>query len=618
MASIRRFGLGSFPVLALVCACATGACSSSDKGALILAVSTDMQAPKDINVVSLYITTDGVPKFNYMGRVLPDGTVSLPSTLAIVEPDNEGAEVRIRLVAFQAQASGNANARVLRDVVTTVPHARTALLRMPLNFLDDGSGQGSVPSQFVPGPGGSPDGDTTFDLTLIASKCDWDNLKQTSVNGVCTGASVDSSTLQPYATSAVFGDGGVLDNGAPTSCFDVATCFAQPTPVTNVDMQNCSFPLPAGASASTLNVALSSQTAGTCTANGCFVPLPNDANEGWTLQGNTVTLVPGVCAKLGPMVSLFTSVACPSESLAEPVCEPGEFAGAADAGAGCDGDYVVTCGTNPACGTGSGGMAPVTVKGGTGSISIPMGHTDAGGGGPIQPITLTVDPTTCLASFTIPASMGYCDGSGTVSIDLGGGTVSGVTCGYSLDGGSCAYAPLSCTVARGTLTAGIDAGPPADGGAAHQDASMVGCPTGQTSCSGGCVDLTANQSNCGQCGFPCAATQTCLNSQCVASSGPDAGTTTTCLPTTCMAHGYNCGPAPDGCGGLLDCGTCAAVCGGAGFSMCGTGSCTPMTCLQQGIGCGPAGDGCGNLLDCGSCPSGQTCGGGGVPSQCGP
>jgi hypothetical protein len=45
--------------------------------------------------------------------------------------------------------------------------------------------------------------------------------------------------------------------------------------------------------------------------------------------------------------------------------------------------------------------------------------------------------------------------------------------------------------------------------------------------------------------------------------------------------------------------------------------CTPTTCAALGINCGPAGDGCGGLLQCGSCPSGQICGGGGTPSVCG-
>jgi hypothetical protein len=49
----------------------------------------------------------------------------------------------------------------------------------------------------------------------------------------------------------------------------------------------------------------------------------------------------------------------------------------------------------------------------------------------------------------------------------------------------------------------------------------------------------------------------------------------------------------------------------------GTGGCTPRTCSQQNANCGPVADGCGGLLDCGVCPTGFTCGGGGVASQCG-
>jgi hypothetical protein len=45
--------------------------------------------------------------------------------------------------------------------------------------------------------------------------------------------------------------------------------------------------------------------------------------------------------------------------------------------------------------------------------------------------------------------------------------------------------------------------------------------------------------------------------------------------------------------------------------------CTPQTCSMQGLNCGMAGDGCGNLLDCGSCAPPQTCGGAGVPGVCG-
>jgi hypothetical protein len=94
----------------------------------------------------------------------------------------------------------------------------------------------------------------------------------------------------------------------------------------------------------------------------------------------------------------------------------------------------------------------------------------------------------------------------------------------------------------------------------------------------------------------------------------------TCNPLTCAGQGVGCGQAGDGCGNVIDCGTCPAgqTCGGGGMpSQCGAPACTPKSCAQQNIQCGPAGDGCGNALMCGTCPAGQTCGGGGMPGVCG-
>jgi hypothetical protein len=77
----------------------------------------------------------------------------------------------------------------------------------------------------------------------------------------------------------------------------------------------------------------------------------------------------------------------------------------------------------------------------------------------------------------------------------------------------------------------------------------------------------------------------------------------------------------DGCGGVLQCGTCSGgkTCGGGGTpSVCGAGTtCTPKTCMQIGANCGPVADGCGGVLHCGSCQDPDTCGGGGSPSICG-
>ncbi len=91
-----------------------------------------------------------------------------------------------------------------------------------------------------------------------------------------------------------------------------------------------------------------------------------------------------------------------------------------------------------------------------------------------------------------------------------------------------------------------------------------------------------------------------------------------CTPRKCATAGIGgtaveCGPAGDGCGGVLQCGGCQAgqTCGGGGASKCGvstTTSCTSLTCAAQGIQCGPAGDGCGNEIQCGPCPTGEICG----------
>ncbi len=102
---------------------------------------------------------------------------------------------------------------------------------------------------------------------------------------------------------------------------------------------------------------------------------------------------------------------------------------------------------------------------------------------------------------------------------------------------------------------------------------------------------------------------------------PDAGS---CVPQTCKQERIGCGTAGVGCGNLIQgCTfTLPVTCGGCGTPcQCGIldgGTCVALTCAEQNINCGPAGDGCGNLLMCGTCSGTQTCGGGGTPwGECG-
>src|SRR5207248_1279870 len=101
---------------------------------------------------------------------------------------------------------------------------------------------------------------------------------------------------------------------------------------------------------------------------------------------------------------------------------------------------------------------------------------------------------------------------------------------------------------------------------------------------------------------------------------PDRPPPPMCTPWTCQQLGYSCGPQGDGCGGLLQCGTCTPpqTCGGGGKpGVCGAPACTPRTCAQAGANCGIIGDGCGGTVDCGTCTPPQTCGGGGIANTCG-
>ena len=149
-----------------------------------------------------------------------------------------------------------------------------------------------------------------------------------------------------------------------------------------------------------------------------------------------------------------------------------------------------------------------------------------------------------------------------------------------------------------------------------------------------CADLGINcgpaGDGCGgliECGT-CTGTQTCGGGGIPSVCGGSAG----CVPKDCTALAVECGPAGDGCGGLIaTCGSCGspAICGGAGPSKCGGGLVTDAGVLLPDGGvchgrttcnpneCGPVADGCGGILTCSGCPTGTTCGGGGVASMCG-
>ncbi|MBK8482735.1 MAG: hypothetical protein IPL40_16480 [Proteobacteria bacterium] len=96
-------------------------------------------------------------------------------------------------------------------------------------------------------------------------------------------------------------------------------------------------------------------------------------------------------------------------------------------------------------------------------------------------------------------------------------------------------------------------------------------------------------------------------------------------PTTlkCADLGFECGQVWLGCGAkttTTDCGSCpaSAVCNTT-LHVCEP-RCTPAPkaeiCAARGAECDPVSDGCGNMVNCGTCPAGQQCGISGIGNRC--
>src|SRR3989442_8172216 len=104
----------------------------------------------------------------------------------------------------------------------------------------------------------------------------------------------------------------------------------------------------------------------------------------------------------------------------------------------------------------------------------------------------------------------------------------------------------------------------------------------------------ARADDCKPDGQRCRTDQSCCGGRCVKNAGAKFGNC--CTPTTCVAQGKDCGTISDGCGGMLDCGSCTApnTCGGGGTpNVCGTTTlpppCTGVSNPPQECGSGPPG-----------------------------
>jgi hypothetical protein len=223
----------------------------------------------------------------------------------------------------------------------------------------------------------------------------------------------------------------------------------------------------------------------------------------------------------------------------------------------------------------------------------------------------------------------FCGGNGANKCGLGG-TDGGTTCVPR----TCAQLGANCGTqgngCGGTLNCGLCSAPQFCGGDGSNRCGLGGTDGGSQCVPRTCASLGAT---CGQQGDGCGGILDC--GSCTAPAycggngankcglgGNDGGTT--CVPRTCAQLGAECGQQGDGCGGTLNCGSCNSpdFCGGKGPNQCGQGAvdggsqCVPKTCASLGATCGTQGDGCGNTLNCGGCTAPQFCGGNG-PNRCG-
>jgi hypothetical protein len=239
-------------------------------------------------------------------------------------------------------------------------------------------------------------------------------------------------------------------------------------------------------------------------------------------------------------------------------------------------------------------------------------------------------PNTCGAGSCLPIAIGTaCAGfdCGVVSDGCGGTHLCGTCEAPESCGG--AGAPNVCgkpectPIAKAEACNALDCGWVSDGcGGAIKCGD---CPTGAVCggkgpnlCGDACVPTTcdAEMAECGKIGNECGQILDCgpcPSGETCGAAGANRCGGGACAPTSCPAENAECGLIGDGCGGVIDCGPCTAAgesCGGAGVpNQCGAGAggCKPLSCDAQGVECGAAGDGCGGLLDCGGCEQGYAC-----------
>jgi hypothetical protein len=223
---------------------------------------------------------------------------SIPATLAVIAGTQASRPVTIEVAGKKGDKW-----RTFRQVTTTVPTTRTVNLRMPIQWLCDGTAVESKPA------------DSSPEKVHLDSSC---GPGKSCKAGDCVPAEVESETLEDYAPEAVYGGGAEATEG---KCFDTLPCMVTGSPV-EPDSE-CTI---AAGEASNLNVGLRVANDGICDSQKewCFVPLNGGSDEGWkpATTAGRVHLPTEVCKKLntGLVSGIYVSHSCATKTAGDPPC----------------------------------------------------------------------------------------------------------------------------------------------------------------------------------------------------------------------------------------------------------------------------------------------------------
>jgi hypothetical protein len=140
--------------------------------------------------------------------------------------------------------------------------------------------------------------------------------------------------------------------------------------------------------------------------------------------------------------------------------------------------------------------------------------------------------------------------------------------------------------------------------AMHCGACGRACAAGTACCGGACVELGTDSNNCGSCGRSCAGGERCCGRVCAAPTAP----VCTGCPTDCSLTGQTCcsGVCVDVAANPFHCGMCGRAC--AAGELCCAGSCVPTGPAH----CGACGRACGTGETCAAstcCAASSVCAG---------